>query len=99
MTPSWGDPKTAGRDVTPVTTPMRNHVIDVSMDYVAPNQPGQYWILLTAGRSRSWQRKTFGDARVDYDTNCRILPQGREVPDVFYCAEWMTMFGIEVVVK
>ena len=42
MTPSWGDPKTAGRDVTPVTTPMRNNVIDVSMDYVAPNQPGQY---------------------------------------------------------
>jgi hypothetical protein len=32
MTPSWGDPKTAGRDVTPVTTPMRNNVIDVSMD-------------------------------------------------------------------
>jgi DNA-binding SARP family transcriptional activator len=148
MTPSWGDPKTAGRDVTPVTTPMKHNVIDVSIDYVAPDRPGRYWLLLvlaaddsggfilsrsnwTMGtplwgdgndvaslpdslireanqngrimsplaRSRSWQKKTFGNARVDYDTNCRILPQGREVPDVFYCAEWMTMFGIEVVVK
>jgi DNA-binding SARP family transcriptional activator len=46
MTPTWGDPKTAGRDITPVTTPTTNNVIDVLIDYVAPDRPGRYWILL-----------------------------------------------------
>jgi len=147
MTPSWGDPKTAGRDVTPVTTPMRDNVVDVSIEYVAPELPGRYWILLVLAaedsggfilsrsnwtmetplwgdgndvallpdslireanrngaiasplaRSRSWQRRTFGEKQTAYATNCTILPQGREVPGVFYCAERMTMFGIEVIV-
>jgi hypothetical protein len=46
MTPTWGDPETAGRDITPVTTPTTNNVIDVLIDYVAPDRPGRYWILL-----------------------------------------------------
>jgi len=145
MTPSWGDPKTAGRDVTPVTTPIQDNVIDVPIDYVAPNRPGRYWILLvlsaedsggfilsrsnwtmgtplwgdgndvallpdsvireanrTGGimspiaRSHSWSRKTFGES--PYDRSCTILPQGRKVPDVFYCLEWLPLFGIEVLV-
>ena len=145
MTPSWGDPKTAGRDVTPVTTPMLDNVIDVPIEYVAPNRPGRYWILFvlaaedsggfilsrsnwtmgtplwgdgndvaslpdsvireanrTGGtmspiaRSHSWSKKTFGESL--YDRACTILPQGRKVPDVFYCLEWLPLFGIEVIV-
>ena len=147
MTPSWGDPRIVGRDVTPVTTPMRDNVIDVSMDYVAPDRPGRYWILLalaaedsggfilsrsnwtmgtplwgdgndvaslpdsaileanrTGGtmapiaRSRSWQTRTFGKKWLDDAAKCTILPQGREVPDVIYCPDSLTLFGIEVIV-
>ena len=147
MTPSWGDPKTAGRDVTPVTTPMRDNVIDVSIDYVAPNRPGRYWMIFalspedsggfilsrsnwtmgtplwgdgndvaslpdsvireanrTGGltspiaRSRRWLTKTFGEEWDQFATPCTILPQGREVPDIIYCPEWLSLFAIEVIV-
>ena len=148
MTPTWGDPKTAGRDVTPVTTPMRDNVIDVSIDYVAPNRPGRYWMIFalspedsggfilsrsnwtmgtplwgdgndvaslpdsvireanrTGGltsplaRSRSSLTKIFGGEQWrQFATKCTILPQGREVPDIIYCPEWLSLFAIEVIV-
>ena len=147
MTPTWGDPKTAGRDVEPVTTPMRDNVIDVSIDYVAPNRPGRYWMIFalspedsggfilsrsnwtmgtplwgdgndvaslpdsvireanrTGGltsplaRSRSWLTKTFGEEWHQSATQCTLLPQGREVPDIIYCPEWLPLFAIEVIV-
>jgi DNA-binding SARP family transcriptional activator len=46
VTPSWGDPKTVGRDIVAVTTPVRENVMDVGVEYVAPDLPGRYWILL-----------------------------------------------------
>jgi hypothetical protein len=46
MTPTWGDPTTIGRDVIPVATPVRDNVIDVPIEYVAPDMPGHYWILM-----------------------------------------------------
>jgi DNA-binding SARP family transcriptional activator len=46
MTPTWGDPTTIGRDVIPVATPVRDNVIDVPIEYVAPDTPGHYWILM-----------------------------------------------------
>ena len=45
MTPNWGQPRSAGTDVTPVMTPVQREVADVPVSVRAPNVPGHYWII------------------------------------------------------
>lgn len=45
MTPSWGEPRMVGADVTPVLTPVRREAVDVPVSLRAPNEAGRYWIL------------------------------------------------------
>jgi hypothetical protein len=49
-------------------------------------------------RSRSWLTKTFAEEWHQNATQCTLLPQGREVPDIIYCPEWLPLFAIEVIV-
>jgi hypothetical protein len=50
-------------------------------------------------RSRSALTKIFGGEQWrQFATKCTILPQGREVPDIIYCLEWLSLFAIEVIV-
>ncbi len=45
MTPTWGDAKEMGRDLTPVPTPVNSDIIDMSIGVPAPKEPGRYWLL------------------------------------------------------
>jgi hypothetical protein len=53
VTPSWGDPSTLGREVTPLTTPVRWDVVDVPVSFTAPTTPGRYWLLFVAAAEPS----------------------------------------------
>jgi len=45
MTPTWGEPKSVGVDLTPIMTPVRREVTDVPISLRAPLKPGHYWII------------------------------------------------------
>ena len=45
MTPSWGDPKTEGHEISPLTTPVERELLKVQLDTRAPATPGHYWIM------------------------------------------------------
>lgn len=45
MTPTWGDARTVGHDVTPVATPVNEDVVDLPVDVVAPDSAGHFWLL------------------------------------------------------
>ena len=45
MTPTWGQPKLVGADITPIMTPVRREVADVPVRLQAPTVPGHYWII------------------------------------------------------
>ena len=45
MTPTWGDPKQFGRDLSPVPTPVNQDIIDMSIGVQAPKEVGHYWLL------------------------------------------------------
>ncbi|MBY0488828.1 MAG: AAA family ATPase [Gemmatimonadaceae bacterium] len=53
VTPSWGDPATVGREVTPLTTPVRWDVVDIPVSFTAPTTPGRYWLLFVAAAEPS----------------------------------------------
>lgn len=45
MTPTWGDPQLLGRDLIPVTTPVNQDILDMSIGVQAPKDAGHYWLL------------------------------------------------------
>ncbi len=45
MTPTWGNAQELGRDLTPVPTPVKQDIVDVSVAVPGPTTPGRYWLL------------------------------------------------------
>jgi hypothetical protein len=53
MTPTWGDPRTVGRELMPLATPVRWDVIDVPITVQTPSTAGTYWLLVVIGAEPS----------------------------------------------
>jgi DNA-binding SARP family transcriptional activator len=53
MTPTWGTPESAGRELLPITTPVSWEVIDVPVTLQAPATPGHYWLLFAVAAEQS----------------------------------------------
>lgn len=53
MTPTWGDPKALGRDLSPVPTPVNQDIIDMSIGVQAPKESGHYWLLFVVAAEPS----------------------------------------------
>jgi DNA-binding SARP family transcriptional activator len=53
MTPTWGEPRSEGQEIEPLTTPARSEVVDLRLSVRTPREPGRYWLLLVAGAEPS----------------------------------------------
>jgi len=105
MTPTWGDPREAGRDLMPLSTPVDGDIVDVPIDLVTPAQPGRYWIVFvlaaepSGGYALSLTNWTLGEPRWNDDNNVAglgdsILRQagmyGRARVTYSYPGQWNT---------
>ncbi|MFO0241060.1 ATP-binding protein [Gemmatimonas sp.] len=53
MTPTWGDPRAVGRELIPLTTPVRWDATDVPIAVQTPSTAGTYWLLVVIGAEPS----------------------------------------------
>ncbi len=105
LTPTWGRASEVGREIIPVSTPVRQDVVDVPVDVVAPHAPGQYWILFmvdaepSGGFGLSRTNWTLGAAEWGDGNDLAALPDsvirvanrdGIVLTDILYPALWNT---------
>jgi DNA-binding SARP family transcriptional activator len=53
VTPTWGKADEEGRELLPLTTPVRWDVVDLPVTLKAPSRPGHHWILFTVAAEPS----------------------------------------------
>lgn len=136
-TPTWGNPKERGRELTPLITPVQREIVDVQVSERAPATPGHYWLvyvmdaepsgMFTLSRT-NWSVEhavwdggneiaalpdsTIRRANVDgyaktfvaYPSKwpkagaCRSVTAGSVAGLLKQCAQFLALFGIEVIV-
>ena len=52
-TPTWGDPQSQGREVTPLLTPTLSEIVDLPVQFAAPPETGRYWIVVVVAAEPS----------------------------------------------
>lgn len=76
MTPTWGDHKTSGRDLYPLTTPVRREIVDIPVTLLAPKEIGHYWIIFLLAAEPNGM---FGVSRTNWTVGHPIWDDGNDL--------------------
>lgn len=79
MTPTWGKRSAEGRDLTPVATPVRDDVLDLTIGVQAPSAPGRYRIIFAVSAEPSGG---FTLSRTNWTLNAPLWDDGFDLADI-----------------
>lgn len=79
MTPTWGSRRESGRDLVPVSTPVRDDVVDLPIDLRAPLTPGREWILIAIAAEPSGG---FTLSRTNWTVGGPLWDDGHDLADL-----------------
>lgn len=75
-TPTWGNPKERGRELTPLTTPVQREIVDVQVSERAPATAGHYWLLYVIDAEPSGM---FTLSRTNWSVGHAVWDDGNEI--------------------